>query len=178
MNFFTKNIHENYSNQISFGISFDVYYKKLLIGIRDQIGFGYTNKEFVDSTIILPKKSNFRSCSVGSEIGYVVFDSDKKKITPFVGIYTIFTTQPLFKKASTPYSSNFGMPFTLTYSIGFNYDIKLRLPAWKIIDSCIKKTSDYKFFRIKCALFLPQFQTNRPGYKGEIFNFSIEHGFD
>ncbi len=177
-NFFTKDIQRNYANQFAMGISFDIYYKKILLSVRDQIGFGKTNKEFIDEDIILPRKSKFRSYLLGADIGLVVINNERRKFIPFVGIYTFSAGQPLFKKTTTPHSSNFGSPFTLTYSFGFNYDMKLRHAEWKMIDGYLEKVSDYKFIRIKNAFYLPQFQTNRPGFAGEIYCITLEYGID
>lgn len=177
-NFFTKDIHKNYTNQFCTGITFDVYYKKLLLGFRDQIGFGKTNRDFIYDSINLPRKSGFRSLLLGTDFGYVVLNNDRRKITPFVGVNTFVTIQPLFRKSSTPHSEKFELPFTLTFSFGFNYDIKLRLPEWKMIDGDPQKVSEYRFIRLKNVFYLPQFQKKTPGFTGEIYCLTLEYGID
>lgn len=174
-NIFTKDLKTDYTNQIAGGIFFDFYFKKVFLSLRDHIGFGLTNREFKDTTIILPRRSNFRSFLGEADIGFVVYDKEKIKLTPFVGISSFWMIQPLFHKSSTPYSDNFGLPFTTTYSFGLNFDYKYSKAKWKSENGERIKTSQYKFVRVRNAFFFPQLTK---GLKGNIYCLTIDFGFD
>ena len=61
----------------------------------------------------------------------------------------------LKKKAE---SENFEIPFTTTFSFGFNLDYKYTKIKWEPVDDIRIPVEHYRFIRIRNALFFPQFR--------------------
>lgn len=174
-NIFTKDLKADYTNQLAGGVFFDFYFKKAFLSLRDHIGFGLTNREFRDTTIILPDKSHFRSVLFEADLGLVGYENQKIRLTPFAGLSSFFTVQPIFKKPSTPYSINFGIPFTTTWSFGFNFDYKYKKAGWRMKKGERIKVVENKFIRIRNAFFFPQL---RKPFQGNIYCVTIDFGSD
>lgn len=82
----TGNALYNFKNHVPIGVGFDVYYKKLVLYLRDYIGFDRTLNDIEHNKVVWPKRSQVRIYLPEASLGYPVISNKLLRITPFAGI--------------------------------------------------------------------------------------------
>jgi len=93
----TGSLKDNYTNNIPIGVAFDICYKKIELYLRDYIGFNKTKKDFSYSIGTFEKGSTTMVFLPEASVGYVTFDNNRFKFSPFVGIGTMDISPPTGK---------------------------------------------------------------------------------
>ena len=83
---YNGNLNKNYSNNIPIGVAFDICYKNWELYLRDYIGFNRTKTDRVYSTGIWEKDSKAMVFLPEASIGYVGYNDNRFKLSPFAGI--------------------------------------------------------------------------------------------
>lgn len=169
---YTGQLSESYTNNIPFGVAFDICYKKFELYLRDYIGFNKTKKDFDYSLGTWEKGSRTMVFLPEASIGYVTLDNDRLKVSPFAGIGVMDISPPTDKTEEIPELEEVSLEFTTTYMLGVNLDIKFgknNIPAFR------PKTS-YGFMRIRYAFNIPQFENKYTGAAGKMHYITIGFG--
>ena len=171
---FTGSLKDHYTNNIPFGVAFDVAYKGFTLYLRDYIGFNRTKHDFTGSSEVWPKKSNVRVYLPEASLGYTVRDSKRMKLSPFVGISSMDigpTEYDLEEKRSL---EDYELTFTTTYTLGFNVDIKLGKSKAGIVTRGPEQ--GYLFLRLRYAYNFPQFSKSYNGFDGNMHCVTVGFG--
>ena len=170
--FFTGTLHNNYTNNVPLGISFDICYKKFELYLRDYIGFNQTKKDFDYSLGTHKKGSRTMVFLPEASLGYAALDNDRFKISPFAGIGGLDIGATMNAIENTPELKEVSLKFTTTYILGFNFDIKLGEKKPPVS----KPKTNYGFIRIRYAYAMPQFEKKYDGITGNMHYITIGIG--
>lgn len=169
---YTGNLSNNFNNNIPIGVAFDVCYKNFELYLRDYIGFNKTKKDFTYSQGVWEKGSRAMVFLPEASLGYVVYNDNRLKISPFAGIGSMDISPPTNDTNEIPELKEVSLEFTTTYILGFNFDIKFgpkHVPAYQ------PKTS-YGFIRVRYGYSMPQFEKKYNGMAGNMHYITIGFG--
>ncbi len=169
---FTGTLSENFTHNVPVGVAFDICYKDFELYLRDYIGFNKTKKDFDYSLGTFEKGSRTMVFLPEASIGYVTYNDNRFKVSPFAGIGTMDIGPTLKATEETPELDEVELEFTTTYMVGINFDIKFgakKTPAYK------PKTS-YGFMRIRYAYNIPRFDKKYDGMSGNMHYITIGFG--
>jgi hypothetical protein len=169
---YTGNLSKNYTNNIPFGIAFDICYKNIELYLRNYIGFNKTKKDFDYSLGTWEKGSRTMVFLPEASLGYVAYNDNRFKLSPFAGIGSMDISPPTNDTEETPELKEVSLEFTTTYVLGVNLDIKYgpkNTPKYK------PKTS-YGFMRIRYGYCLPRFEKKYDGMTGNMHYVTIGFG--
>ncbi|MDH5379664.1 MAG: hypothetical protein OEW75_02355 [Cyclobacteriaceae bacterium] len=169
---YTGNLSENYSNNVPIGVAFDICYKKFELYLRDYIGFNETRKDFNYSLGIWEKGSEIVVFLPEASLGYVVYNDNRYKLSPFAGIGSMDISPPTSDTKDIPELKEISLEFTTTYIAGFNLDIKLgakHTPEYR------PKTS-YGFIRVRYGYSMPGFEKKYNGMSGNMHYITVGFG--
>jgi hypothetical protein len=169
---YSGNLKENYTNNIPIGVAFDVCYKNFELYLRDYIGFNKTKKDFDYSLGVWEKGSRTMVFLPEASIGYVTYNDNRFKISPFAGIGAMDVSPPSKDTEETPELKEVSLEFTTTYMLGINLDIKF---GPKNVPDHSPKTS-YGFMRIRYGYTMPKFEKKYVGMAGNMHYFTIGFG--
>lgn len=131
---YTGALSESYTNNVPFGVAFDIAYKKFEFYLRDYIGFNSIKKDFSYSSGIWEKGSRAMVFIPETSLGYVISDNNRFKVSPFAGIGAMDISPPSADTEEKPDLKEVSLEFTTTWMTGVNIDIKFgpsRVPDWK-----------------------------------------------
>lgn len=161
---FTGDLSNSFKLNVPIGVAFDLNYKNYVLFLRDYIGFGSTRDAILFNegkwrkselyTIILPEAS----------IGYIIKDTEKYKIVPFIGIASTNISPPQNKLDQFPEYENIELSFTTTYTVGVSVDLKLFKPR-EFRETSNEKLS-YGGLRLRYAYNQPQFERKYDRFGG------------
>lgn len=126
---FTKELSQNFNNYGGLLVSFDVYYKRFSLFIRDNIAYTKLKKDLPFGNYVWEKGAYADMVLLQLALGYKVFENKRFEISPFVGYgFTSLSANSTYKtKIGIPSyadivlgSERFGL------SLGANTDIKFR----------------------------------------------------
>lgn len=169
---YNGNLNKNYSNNIPIGVAFDICYKNWELYLRDYIGFTKTKTDKVYSTGIWEKDSRAMVFLPEASIGYVGYNDNRFKLSPFAGIGAMDIGPTLNNLEENEDLREVSLEFTTTYIVGVNLDIKFgpyRTPSYS------PKTS-YGFLRIRYGYCLPQFDRKYEGMIGNMHYITVGFG--
>lgn len=169
---YTGNLSVNFTHNVSVGVAFDICYKNFELFLRDYIGFNKTKKDFDYSIGTFEKGSRTMVFLPEASIGYVTYNDNRFKVSPFAGIGAMDIGPTLKATEATPELEEVELEFTTTYMIGINFDIKLgakKTPEYR------PKTS-YGFIRIRYAYNIPSFDAKYDGMTGNMHYITIGFG--
>ncbi len=169
---YTGKLSENYTNNVPFGVAFDICYKKFELYLRDYIGFNKTRKDFTYSLGTWEKGSRTMVFLPEASLGYVTIDNSSFKVSPFAGIGAMDISPPSKDTEKTPELKEVSLEFTTTYMIGVNIDIKFGQKKTPLFSP---KTS-YGFMRIRYAYNIPRFEKKYDGISGNMHYITIGFG--
>lgn len=121
---YTGNLSDNYTNNVPIGIAFDICYKNFELYLRDYIGFNKTKKDFDYSLGTWEKGSRMNVILPEASIGYVVYNDNRFKLSPFAGIGSMDISPTTNETEKTPELKEVSLELTTTYVLGANLDIK------------------------------------------------------
>lgn len=171
-NIFTGSLRDSYTNAIPFGVAFDICYKNVELSLRDHIAFNDSRKDVVFSKGVWEKGSRHMIFIPEAALGYVVFDNNRFKITPFAGIAATDIGPSAKDLEKTPELEEVSLKFTTTYTLGMNLDIKFgpsRTPDFS-------PKASYGFMRIRYSFNNPEFERKYTGMDGKIHCITIGFG--
>jgi hypothetical protein len=171
--FFTDALADNYSISIPFGIAFDIQYKQYVLFLRDFIGFTATKKDIAYSTGIWPAHSQARVFLPEASFGYVVTENKTLKLSPFIGIASTDIAPTSYDIQANKSLNDADMGFVMTYTLGFNADIKLGTSRQKIVAS---HEQNYWYARIRYGFNMPRFERSYPGMSGNFHYITVGIG--
>ena len=151
---YTNELSNLYTNNIPVGVAFDVCYKRLEIFFRNYIGIHKTKVDIPLSTGTWKENSRANTFLPEASFGYVIYDKNKIKLTPFLGIASTDIGPTSNDEEKKPELKNAGLPFTLTYVSGLNLDINFlprNGPKFAIV-------SQNLFLRIRYGFANPRFE--------------------
>jgi len=169
---FTGQLSESFTNNVPFGVAFDICYKNFELYLRDYIGINKTNRDFNYPSGTWEKGSKTNVFLPEATLGYVTYNDNRFKLSPFAGIASMDISPPTNAKTEKPELKNAGLEFTTTYVLGINFDLKFgpgHTPEYS------PKTS-YGFIRIRYAYCMPQFANNYAGMTGNMHYLTIGIG--
>jgi hypothetical protein len=169
---YTGNLSNNFTHNVPVGVAFDICYKKFELYLRDYIGFNKTKKDFDYSLGTFEKGSRTMVFLPEASLGYVTYNDNRFKISPFAGIGAMYIGPTLNASEETPELEEVELEFTTTYMVGINFDIKFgakKTPAYS------PKTS-YGFMRIRYAYNIPRFDKKYDGMTGNMHYITIGFG--
>ncbi|MDD4755626.1 MAG: hypothetical protein PHG29_06055, partial [Prolixibacteraceae bacterium] len=169
---YSGNLSENYTNNVPIGVAFDVCYNNFELYLRDYIGFNKTKKDFDYSLGTWEKGSRTMVFLPEASIGYVTYNDNRFKISPFVGIGAMDISPSTNDTEETPELKEVSLEFTTTYIFGINLDIKF---GPKNVPDYSPKTS-YGFMRIRYGYTLPNFEKKYVGMAGNMQYITIGFG--
>lgn len=169
---YTGNLHENYTNNIPIGVAFDICYKNFELYLRNYIGFDKTKKDFDYSLGTWEKDSKTIVFLPEASFGYVTYNDNRFKLSPFAGIGSMNISPPSIDTEETPELEEVSLKFTTTYIIGINFDIKF---GPKRTLNYNPKTS-YGFMRIRYGYCMPRFENKYAGITGNMHYITIGFG--
>jgi hypothetical protein len=169
---YTGNLSDNYTNNVPLGVAFDICYKNFELYLRDYIGFNKTKKDFNYSLGIWEKGSRTMVFLPEASLGYVAYNDNRFKLSPFAGIGSMDISPTTKDKEKTPELKEVSLEFTTTYIIGINFDIKF---GPKHTPKYIPKTS-YGFMRIRYGYSIPRFEKKYDGMFGNMHYITIGFG--
>jgi len=169
---YTGNLSENYTNNVPVGVAFDICYKNFELYLRDYIGFNKTKKDFDYSLGTWQKGSGTMVFLPEASLGYVAYNDNRFKISPFAGIGSMDISPPTNDTEETPELKEVSLEFTTTYIVGINFDIKF---GPKHIPHYSPKTS-YGFMRIRYGYSIPRFEKKYDGMTGNMHYITIGFG--
>ncbi|MDP1725945.1 MAG: hypothetical protein Q8M15_04120 [Bacteroidota bacterium] len=169
--FYTGILSDNYTNNVPFGVAFDICYKKFELYLRDYIGFNKTKKDIYYSLGIWGKGSKSMVYLPEASIGYVTLNNNRVKISPFAGIGAMCISPPSKDTEKTPELKEVSLEFTTTYMIGVNFDVKFgqKTPSYR-------PKSSYGFIRVRYAYNIPGFDKKYNGISGNMHYITIGFG--
>lgn len=169
---YTGNLSENYTNNVPVGVAFDICYKNYELYLRDYIGFNKTKKDFNYSLGTWEKGSRTMVFLPEASLGYVAYNDNRFKLSPFAGIGSMDISPTTKDKEETPELKEVSLEFTTTYIIGINFDIKF---GPKHTTKYSPKTS-YGFMRIRYGYSIPRFEKKYDGMTGNMHYITIGFG--
>jgi hypothetical protein len=169
---YTGNLSDNYTNNIPVGVAFDVCYKNFELYLRDYIGFNKTKKDFNYSLGTWEKGSRTMVFLPEASLGYVAYNDNRFKLSPFAGIGSMDISPTTKDKEETPELKEVSLEFTTTYILGINFDIKF---GPKHTPKYSPKTS-YGFMRIRYGYSIPRFEKKYDGMTGNMHYITIGFG--
>ena len=122
---FTGTLHDNYTNSIPLGIAFDLLIEKYEIYLRCYAGFNRTKIDLDYSIGTYTKGEPTRVFLPEVSLGYVVFDRDRYKLSPYAGIGIVHISPPPNDIEKTPKLKEVSMT-SFTCNFGVNFDLKFR----------------------------------------------------
>jgi len=170
--FYTGNLSKSYTNNIPIGVAFDICYKNFELYLRDYIGFNKTKKDIDYSLGTWEKGSNTMVFLPEASLGYVTYNDNRFKVSPFAGIGLMDISPPSNDTKDTPELKEVSLKFTATYIVGINFDIKFGPKRTPVNNP---KTS-YGFIRIRYAYNIPEFDKKFDGMSGNMHYITIGYG--
>jgi hypothetical protein len=171
---FSGDSKNHFSNNVPIGVAFDVCYKKLVLYLRDYIGFSLTNHDFTDKGEVWTKNSQVRVFLPEASLGYAVHDGKNLKLVPFIGISSSHITPTDYDLKVKPKLKDYALPFTTTYSTGFNIDLKFGDPKVAMVTNGPEQS--YWFIKIRYAYNFPRFSKSLDGFNGDMQYVTIGFG--
>ena len=172
---FSGTLKNLYTNNVPMGVAFDVYYKDLVLYLRDYIGFSNTKQDLYGQGELWPKNSQVRVYLPEASLGYIIHDSKHFKLAPFVGISSTDISPTEYDMEKFPYLKDFELKFTTTYSIGFNMDFKFGKPKMAMVTRSSPEESNW-FIRIRYGYNFSQFSKSYPEFDGNMQYITIGFG--
>ncbi|NLB26443.1 MAG: sialate O-acetylesterase [Bacteroidales bacterium] len=170
--FYSGELNKNYTNNIPIGIAFDICYRNFELYLRNYIGFNKTKTEFDYSLGILEAGERIMVFLPEVSIGYITYNDNRFKISPFAGIGSTDISPPVKVTEETPELKEIALEFTATYMLGINLDIKF---GPKIVPEYSPKAS-YGFVRVRYGYTMPQFAKKYAGMAGNMHYITIGFG--
>ncbi len=170
--FFKGNLSEHYTNNIPFGVAFDICYKNFELYLRDYIGFNKTRQDKVYSLGTFEKGSRTMVFLPEASLGYVMYNDNRLKVSPFAGIGAMDISPSTADTEKTPELKEVNLKFNTTTMAGINFDIKFgpqRTPQFR-------PKASYGFMRVRYALNFPQFGKKYDGMEGTMHYVTIGFG--
>jgi hypothetical protein len=171
---FSGDLKNHFTNNIPFGVAFDVYYKNAVLYLRDYIGFSSTKHDFTGGNVVWDKKSQVRVYLPEASVGYVINDGKHFKLAPFVGISSTDISPTEYDVKEKPDLKDYELSFTTTYTVGFNVDFKLKKPHIGIVTD--GQEQSYWFLRLRYGYNFPQFSKFYSGFDGNMQYITIGFG--
>ncbi|MCC7030090.1 MAG: hypothetical protein IT257_07275 [Chitinophagaceae bacterium] len=166
---FTGQLADSFKNNWSLGIAFDICYKKWSLYMREYFGFSSTKDSLHFEGANWRKNAKASITLMEASFGYAIIDNRYLNMSPFAGLsYTdISPTEKDNKKY--PEYENIGLKYSLTYTVGFNVDYKLKF---------MQRSDDpsYGFVRLRYAYNKPQFTKRYSGFDGNYHYLTIGVG--
>jgi len=171
---FTGNLRTHYSDNIPFGVAFDIYYKRYVLYLRDYIGFSHTNHDFTDKNEVWTKNSQVRVYLPEASLGFIIHDGRRFKLAPFIGISSTDISPTENDLTEKPALKDYELPFTTTFTVGFNVDLKFGKAGGTMSTNRFEQS--YLFMRIRYAYNFPQFSKSYNGFGGNMQYITIGLG--
>lgn len=171
---FTDGLSEHYQNNIPIGIAFDIEYKRLILYLRNYIGFSFTKQDRTFDGGVWEEDSQVRIYLPEASLGYALVNTNKLKISPFAGIASTSIGPTDYDLEQEPDLEQVDLGFTTTYTAGINLDIKLNWGA--DTSSMYHAAYGYWFLRLRYAYTRPQFQDHYPGFSGNMHYLTVGIG--
>lgn len=169
----TGDISKYYSNNIPFGIAFDIYYKNFALYLRDYIGFSNTKEDINYSNGIWEKNSQARIYVPEASVGYLAFQNNFLQLSPFLGIGATGISATENDKEEEPDLEEVDIDFTTTYILGVSFDIKLKKSKTPIVS---KVEDSFWFIRLRYSYNYTRFDKKYPDFSGNLHNITIGIG--
>lgn len=169
---YTGNLSQNYTNNVPIGVAFDVCYKNWELYLRDYIGFNSTKKDVDYSLGTWEEGSRSMVVFPEASLGYVVYNDNKFKISPFAGIAGMDISPISVDIDKTPELKEVSLEFTTTYLAGINFDLKFgpkNIPAFN-------PKASYAFMRLRYAYGATSFEKKYVGMAGNMHYITIGLG--
>lgn len=169
---YTGNLRSSYTNNVPLGVAFDICYNSFELYLRDYIGFNKTKKDFDYSAGTWDKGSRAMVFLPEASLGYVAYNSDRFKLSPFAGIGAMDIGPPTHDTQEIPELKEVALAFTTAYIAGVNLDIKFgprNMPKYS------PKTS-YGFLRIRYGYSFLGFDKKYENMTGDMHYITIGLG--
>jgi hypothetical protein len=169
---YTGALSESFTNNVPFGVAFDICYKNFELYLRDYIGFNSIKKDISYSSGIWDKGSKAMVFLPEASLGYVISNNNRFKVSPFAGIGAMDIAPPTDDTEKNPDLKEVSLEFTTTWMTGVNIDIKFgpsKVPDWK-------PKTNYGFMRIRYAYNAPQYSGKYSGASGKMHYITIGFG--
>jgi hypothetical protein len=170
---FTGNLRNNFSNNFAIGHGFDICYKKYELHLRNYIAFNKTKRDITYSLGTFESGARTMVFLPEVALGYAVYDSKSFKLSPFAGIAAMDIGPALSDLEATPELGELNLDYTRTYSLGFQFDIKLvskKVPNYNPVGS-------YGFIRVRYSYCMPSFERKYEDMSGNMHYLTIGFGF-
>jgi hypothetical protein len=154
----TKDLSKNFNNPVPIGIAFDISYKRLVLYLRNFIGFSKNKNDITYTNGIWSAGSQVRVYLPEASFGFVILDHKRVKLAPFAGIASTnfsptendIKLQPDVKQAQ--------LEFTHTYTAGLNIDIKTGKARPNFVS--MQDEVSYSILRVRYAYNAPGSKEN------------------
>ncbi len=151
---FSGQLHDYYTNNIPYGVAFDISYKNVELFLRDYIGFNKTQQNRNYSNGIWKKGSKTLVSLPEVSLGYAAYNNDRFKLSPFAGIGSMKISPTTYDTNESPELKEFSLAYTTTYILGFNFDVKFKSKT----KAGIKPSKTCGFIRIRYGYSFPRFE--------------------
>jgi hypothetical protein len=171
--YYLGNLGDCFSGTVALGITFDLYYKRAVLYLRDLIGVGgSTNKDFSYSGLWL-KGRPLNEYIPEIALGALVLQTKRLSLIPEAGIGAASISLPPAIKDTAKGAGE--IPFKMTMSAGLNIDLNFPRSGDIVTDIPYYKTGTW-LLRLRLGYYRPGFGKLNPMFEGGQFYFNLGFG--
>jgi hypothetical protein len=169
---YTNILRDHYTNNVPFGVAFDIRYRKFELYLRNYIGVNKTRINHGYSLGTFEKGSGTMVYLPEASIGYIFADRSVFKISTFAGIGAMDIGPTYNAIRNIPELEEVTLEFTTTYLAGINLDLKIRARG----SPEYNPRASYSFMRVRYAFSLPRFKNKYGDINGNMHYLTIGFG--
>jgi hypothetical protein len=169
---YTDVLSEHYTNNVPFGVAFDICYRRYELYLRNYIGVNKTRINHDYSLGTFEKGSGTMVFLPEASFGYIFADRTGFKISAFAGIGAMDIGPTHNAVRNIPELAEVTLEFSTTYLAGMNLDLKLRVRGGPEYNP----RASYSFMRIRYAFGVPRFKNKYSDIHGNMHYLTIGFG--
>lgn len=172
---FNGNISRSFSNNVPFGVDFDLLYRNFSLNARAYVGIGHVKEDYllINGTI-WPRDKQANTYNAEASIGYKLPLKSRIRISPFAGVSSLGINpvdadkEEDFYKAANKINS-------FSWVGGLSVDIPIS-KKYSSVNMIGRTESSLWFIRLRYGYCMPSSFNNYPGLTGQFHYFSIGVG--
>ncbi len=171
---FTNDLADYYRNNVPVGVAFDISYRRIVLYLRDYIGFSKTRTDIPYPGGTWSSGSQVRVFLPEASLGYVVAENRLIKLAPFAGIGSTDIGPTSNDTKENPDLKETELNFTTTWIAGLSIDLKLN--GFRKQGQGQRRASSFGFLRLRYTFAAPQFSWHYDDRYGFMHCFTLGIG--
>lgn len=159
---------EIFNNTIGVSLGFEFSYKKIFMGLNMSFSSSKLKQDLIDNSLTIPKGEKSSIGLLNTYFGYPIFETEKVRITPFIGYGVGFLSEIGNQDNKEEISAG-------TSIFGFNFDLKNKKTVNFTPSIFNLREEGNTYFRAKIFLSNSNFNSNLKGYT---LNIGLAYGFE